>query len=65
LRSRIPLIATLLLDRPVEAGAGLAITIPAGSPEITHEDFSIPIYDSRTPDTVSLVIIANLRTAHE
>ena len=50
MRSLIPLLATLLLDCPVEAGAGLAITLPAGSPEIAQNDFTIPIYDSRTPD---------------
>jgi hypothetical protein len=65
LRSLIPLLATLLLDRPVEAGAGLAITLPASSPEIGHNGFTIPIYDSRTPDTVSLVVIADIGTSRE
>ena len=33
-RSLIPLVATLLLDSSVEAGAGLTIAFPAGLPEI-------------------------------
>jgi hypothetical protein len=65
LRSLIPFLATLLLDHPVEASAGLAITLPAGSPEITQNDFTIPIYDSRTLDIVSPVVIAAIRTPHE
>src|SRR4051812_5281168 len=39
LRSLIPFLATLLLDRPVKAGAGLAITLPTGSPEVAHNRF--------------------------
>jgi hypothetical protein len=65
LRSLIPLLATLLLDCPVEADAGLAITLPAGSPEIAHDGVMIPIYDSGTANSVSPVVIAAIRTPHQ
>jgi hypothetical protein len=65
LRSLIPLLATLLLDCPVETDAGLAITLPAGSPEIAHDGFTIPIYDSGTANSISLVVIAAIRTSHQ
>jgi hypothetical protein len=65
LRSLIPLLATLLLDCPVEADAGLAITLPAGSPEIAHGGFVIPINDSGTANTVSPVVIAAIRTSRQ
>ena len=65
LRSLIPLLATLLLDCPVQADAGLAITLPAGSPEIAHDGFTIPIYDSGTANSVSPVVIAAIRTSRQ
>jgi hypothetical protein len=65
LRSLIPLLATLLLDCLIEADAGLAITLPAGSPEIAHDGFSIPVYDSRTTNSISRVVIAAIRTSHQ
>jgi len=65
LRSLIPLLATLLLDCPVEADAGLAITLPAGSPEIAHDGVMIPIHDSGTANSVSLVVIAAIRTSRQ
>jgi len=65
LRSLIPLLALLFLDRPVEACAGLAITLPTGSAEIAHEGFMIPIDGSRPPDAISLIIVADIRTSRQ
>jgi hypothetical protein len=62
LRSLIPFLAALLLDCPVEAGAGLAITFPAGSSEVAHNRFTLPVHDSGIADPVSPVIIATIGT---
>jgi hypothetical protein len=57
LRSLIPAVATLLLDCPVEAGAGLTIAFPAGLPEIGDGGFTIPVDDGGVVDAVSQVVI--------
>jgi hypothetical protein len=57
LRSLIPLVATLPLDCPVEAGAGLAVAFPAGSPEIGDGGLTIPADDGGIVNAVSHVVI--------
>jgi hypothetical protein len=65
LRSLIPILALLFLDRPVKIDAGLAITLPAGSPEIDQDRLTFPLHGGRPANAVPPVIIGDLRTSHE
>jgi hypothetical protein len=65
LRTFIPAVATLLLDRPVEAGTGLTIAFPAGPPEIGDGGFTIPIHDGGIVDAVSHVVIPATPTSRQ
>ena len=65
LRPLIPLVATLPLDGPVEAGAGLAIAFPAGSPEIGDGGLTIPADDGGIVNAVSYVVIPAAPTSRQ
>jgi hypothetical protein len=57
LRTKIAPVATLLLDCPVEAGAGLAVAFPAGSAEIADDGLTIPADDGGIVNAVSYIVI--------
>lgn len=65
LRPLIAAVATLLFDSPVEAGAGLLIAFPAGSPEIADGGFTIPIDDGGIVNAVAKVVIPATRTSRQ